>query len=665
MATPTASLTAITPAASPTAITPVASHTAITPAASPTAITPVASHTAITPAASHTAITPAASPTAITPAASHTAITPAASHTAITPAASPTAVTPAASHTDFRAAASPTAVTPAASHTAITPAVSHTDFRAAVSPTAVTPAASYTAPPAIHVSPSQSLAPSAARPPASTAVPQVTPPAPTAPMDMSLVTSNSNSHVSYQSPPLNTMSLSSTMDTDGSSPRTDLNPSLEASLDPAQWLNAGTPEVFYRRSRVEPLNRSPVSDFVIDHSEDEDEDGDEDDIIAVTFETDSPPSEEIDLAVILSTFQEHHLSEGLVSTICIRRKKLLESAIKAISRASFCWTHSPLIEFVGEDADDMGGPQREFFRLLMIEVQTSLGIFEGKAGQVFLSYDQAALDQRKYFKGGNLIAWSIAHGGPCIKALDPSLFQLMCGQEPQLEQFDWQVLPDPDVQSKVKTILQCKTAGDLTALQQDLGDWIAECGVPGIFSATVEDIPKIYAYVVKHYIFLRTTKMICQFTEGMNAFGKLWDLVTENWIAFLPLFTNMQEPLSKAAFKAIFSYNYSSRGTNHCDAEEDTIYSWEMVLNMIEDKVTELRFEDLLIFITGADEVPALGFPRKPSIDFYEQEAGQRRLPYASTCMMCLYLPRGVTQEDELHGMLFQATRESLGFGKV
>ncbi|XP_042268208.1 uncharacterized protein LOC121897638 isoform X2 [Thunnus maccoyii] len=580
--------------------------------------------------------------------------TPTASLTAITPAASPTAITPVASHT---------AITPAASHTAITPAASHTDFRAAASPTAVTPAASYTSPPAIHVSPSQSLAPSAARPPASTAVPQVTHPAPTAPMDMSLVTSNSNSHVSYQSPPLNTMSLSSTMDTDGSSPRTDLNPSLEASLDPAQWLNAGTPEVFYRRSRVEPLNRSPVSDFVIDHSEDED--GDKDDIIAVTFETDSPPSEEIDLAVILSTFQEHHLSEGLASTICIRRKKLLESAIKAISRASFYWTYSPVIEFVGEDADDMGGPQREFFRLLMIEVQTSLGIFEGKAGQVFLSYDQAALDQRKYFKGGNLIAWSIAHGGPCIKALDPSLFQLMCGQEPQLEQFDWQVLPDPDVQSKVKTILQCKTAGDLTALQQDLGDWIAECGVPGIFSATVEDIPKIYAYVVKHYIFLRTTKMICQFTEGMNAFGKLWDLVTENWIAFLPLFTNMQEPLSKAAFKAIFSYNYSSRGTNRRDAEEDTIYSWEMVLNMIEDKVTELRFEDLLIFITGADEVPALGFPRKPSIDFYEQEAGQRRLPYASTCVMCLYLPRGVTQEDELHGMLFQATRESLGFGKV
>nr|XP_029138632.1 G2/M phase-specific E3 ubiquitin-protein ligase-like [Labrus bergylta] len=216
-----------------------------------------------------------------------------------------------------------------------------------------------------------------------------------------------------------------------------------------------------------------------------------------------PTSEEVELAIILSAFREDHLSGGVISTCCIRRKKLLESAIKVISRVTFCWTDSPQIEFVGEDADDMGGPQREFFRLLMIEVQTSLGIFEGKAGQVFLSYDQAALDQNKYFKAGNLIAWSIAHGGPCIKALDTSLFQLMCGQEPQLEQFDWQLLPDPDVQSKVKRILECKTAGDLTALQKDLGNWINECGVPFIFTATIEDIPKIYAYVVKHYIFLR------------------------------------------------------------------------------------------------------------------------------------------------------------------
>jgi len=76
--------------------------------------------------------------------------------------------------------------------------------------------------------------------------------------------------------------------------------------------------------------------------------------------------------------------------------------------------------------------------------------------------------------------------------------------------------------------------------------------------------------------------MVNQFTEGMNAFGNLWDLVRNNWIAFLPCFTNMRSPLTKSSFKAIFKYEYSPRGTNHREKEEDTIYSWELVLNIIE-----------------------------------------------------------------------------------
>ncbi|KAM3608331.1 uncharacterized protein V6R79_023110 [Siganus canaliculatus] len=169
--------------------------------------------------------------------------------------------------------------------------------------------------------------------------------------------------------------------------------SQETSLDPAEWLNAGTPEVFYRRAAVEQQSRTPA-EFLIDLSEDEIEE--EDDIVAVPFTTAADLSEEMDLASILRTCQEEHCPSDVVNLICIRRKKLLESALKAISRS--------------------------------------------------------ALDQKKFFKCGNLIAWSIAHGGPGLKALDPCLYQLMCGQEPPIEQFDWRVLPDPDVQNKLQRV---------------------------------------------------------------------------------------------------------------------------------------------------------------------------------------------------------------------
>lgn len=45
----------------------------------------------------------------------------------------------------------------------------------------------------------------------------------------------------------------------------------------------------------------------------------------------------------------------------------------------------------------------------MLEVQTTLGIFEGRTGQLYFAYDQSALEDMKYFKGGKLIGWSLAH----------------------------------------------------------------------------------------------------------------------------------------------------------------------------------------------------------------------------------------------------------------
>ncbi len=52
-------------------------------------------------------------------------------------------------------------------------------------------------------------------------------------------------------------------------------------------------------------------------------------------------------------------------------------------------------------------------------------------------------------------------------------------------------------------------------------------------------------------------------------------------------------------------------------------------------------------------------------IEFYEQEEPTRRIPYASTCALTLYLPRGVSEEDEFKELMFTAIKGSLGFGKV
>ncbi|XP_073675865.1 uncharacterized protein [Garra rufa] len=381
--------------------------------------------------------------------------------------------------------------------------------------------------------------------------------------------------------------------------------------------------------------------------------------------------EDMDFISLLREFQHMHLNGSEHVSVLAYRNKVLQSAKDYVSNSNFPWTKIPLVTFIGEEAIDCGGPRREFFRILMMEVQSSLGIFEGQPGHLFFTYDQMALEERKYELAGKLIAWSVAHGGPGFKSLDPCLYQLMCTQECQLVDFDWRLIADADIQDKLQKISSCKTTADLQRLQREQGDWICECGFPGIYrrEISIRDVPKIYSYAVRHYIYLRASNMIHQFTKGLNAYGQFWDMVRTHWVEFLPIFTNMHEPLSRSTFRDLFQIHWSKSGTKR-EAEEETMHYWELVLKMIEDKKpkapqNELHFEEILAFVTGADEVPPLGFSQKPSIDFYQPEKRGCRLPYANTCIMGLFLPRVVKDEVELYRMLLRAIKDSAVFGRT
>jgi len=73
----------------------------------------------------------------------------------------------------------------------------------------------------------------------------------------------------------------------------------------------------------------------------------------------------------------------------------------------------------------------------------------------------------------------------------------------------------------------------------------------------------------------------------------------------------------------------------------------------------------LLAFWTGADAVPPCGFSDQLQLAFYDFEEGSRRLPSASTCGLTMWLPRGLTEPDELKAMLHLAIVGAHGFGKL
>lgn len=72
---------------------------------------------------------------------------------------------------------------------------------------------------------------------------------------------------------------------------------------------------------------------------------------------------------ILSNFRKENICEEATLTVVVRRKRVLQSAINALSKSYFAWYKRPQVEFVGELAEDHGGPTREFFRWVDIRAR--------------------------------------------------------------------------------------------------------------------------------------------------------------------------------------------------------------------------------------------------------------------------------------------------------
>ncbi|XP_037627029.1 uncharacterized protein LOC119489002 isoform X1 [Sebastes umbrosus] len=368
----------------------------------------------------------------------------------------------------------------------------------------------------------------------------------------------------------------------------------------------------------------------------------------------------LDLDSILRLFRQENLDRDVETHIQVRRRDLLHSTLKVVRRPGFCFRTTPIVSFSGE-TDGHNGPLREFFRLTLLELQQS-SVFEGLPGRLFLTCDLATLEDRKYYEAGVLIGWSLAHGGPGPRCLHPALYQLMCGQNPSLEDFSWRDIVDAEAQIRLQQLHNCT---DVKLLSPSLCDWVLSCGIPGVYSAHPDEIPSIYSRLVKHYIYNRVASMISQFTDGMNSCGGLWDTVQSHWEEFVPVMTiKQQQPLTLEEFKRLFTVCYSHPDSQLREAEEATAGHWETVLTLVRDGQADFSFEDLLTFITGADHLPPLGFPGLISLRFYSQDASMSgvRLPHASTCALELFLPRGAAGAADLLALQSRAVHEALGF---
>jgi len=80
------------------------------------------------------------------------------------------------------------------------------------------------------------------------------------------------------------------------------------------------------------------------------------------------------------------------------------------------------------------------------------------------------------------------------------------------------------------------------------------------------------------------------------------------------------------------------------------------------DPVEEITLEDVIVFFSGSDKIPPLGFPRSPTLNFSQDNL----YPTASTCALVLTLPTQYgRQYDSFKDAMTVGFKFHGGFGNI
>lgn len=130
---------------------------------------------------------------------------------------------------------------------------------------------------------------------------------------------------------------------------------------------------------------------------------------------------------ILSSIQVNEIEDGF-QMIRVRRKHIWEDSLRAFKKQSFSCKKPLKVHFIGEEAEDAGGPKREYLRLLMRALEEKSGILEGLDNHKVFTSNPLLVYNNVYFIGGLMVSVSLTQGGPGLCCLAPTLYAYISNQ---------------------------------------------------------------------------------------------------------------------------------------------------------------------------------------------------------------------------------------------
>ena len=118
------------------------------------------------------------------------------------------------------------------------------------------------------------------------------------------------------------------------------------------------------------------------------------------------------LAILLTRFQSEKLGDEDTDfrIIRVRRKHLWEDTVRSISKNAFKQNHSLKVHFIGEEAEDEGGPKRDFFGLAMTAVCNYSGVLQVPECRKTFSNNPLLLERKAYYCASLVTGMSLQQG---------------------------------------------------------------------------------------------------------------------------------------------------------------------------------------------------------------------------------------------------------------
>lgn len=321
------------------------------------------------------------------------------------------------------------------------------------------------------------------------------------------------------------------------------------------------------------------------------------------------------------------------------RGEEFDCASRAFSRAHFDPESKLDVVFVdgdgGEGAIDEGGPTREFCRLLARQLQ-SHQIFEGPLERRTLALDSAALHNGVYRMVGKMLVVCLLQGGVSPNFFSERLYRQICGSSPLPGNME--EVMDRTLKEKLQKI---STAKSLEEAREAVNDASEELSLTGSLCClrTLEQRDELVTAFLDFYAEERIHAALQQFREGLSIFGAL-EAMKAHYNTLAPIFLKEKSTLFAADVVAVFKPSrLSLTGSSRRKGETRTIAYWRDWLLQVEDGETPLSLGDILAFATGLENIPAMGFPSQPELDFLHPEDGPALYPIANTVVLKLSLP--------------------------